>query len=135
MDAGSALSPDADETQAGDELIIVTATRTARPLGEISQTVTVIDRDEVARETARSNNNLINLIARVAPGVSPPQGDGTSEDFTIRGRPVLFLIDGVPQNSNDGFATEFNAIDPAAIERIEVLRGASAIYGEGANGG
>lgn len=123
-----------EPTRVGDT-IVVTATRTERSLGDITQAVTVIERDEVAREARRSNNNLINVIARLAPGVSPPQGDGTSEDFTIRGRPVLLLIDGVPQNSNDGFSAEFSAIDPAAIERIEVLRGASAIYGEGANGG
>ncbi|MEM1384637.1 MAG: TonB-dependent receptor [Pseudomonadota bacterium] len=140
-DSGVALVAQADTDGAARssavelDTLVITGTRTERSLGELSQAVTVIEREEIERETIFANNNLINLIARLVPGVSPPQGDGRSEDLTIRGRPALLLIDGIPQASNDGFSTEFNAIDPSAIERIEVLRGTSAIYGEGASGG
>ena len=45
------------------------------------------------------------------------------------------MIDGVPQNPNSGFNTELNHIDPDVIERIEIVRGPSAVYGDGATGG
>ncbi len=127
---------DFDEIDTGDESerLVVTATRTERLLDDLSQQVSVVSREEILRESA-FDSNLTNVLGRLVPGLSPPQGDGRSEDFTIRGRPVFLLIDGVPQNSNTGFSTEFFSIDPAAIERIEVVRGSSAIFGEGATGG
>ena len=111
------------------ETITVTATRTQRSLDDLAQQVTILTSADIARELA-FDPNLTTILGRLVPGLSPPQGDGRTEDFTIRGRPVFLLIDGVPQNSNSGFGTEFFAIDPAAIERIEVVRGASAIFGE-----
>ncbi|HBB54883.1 MAG TPA: ferric aerobactin receptor [Hyphomonadaceae bacterium] len=122
-----------DQELIGDT-ITVTATRTQRSLDDLAQQVTILTSADIAREVA-FDPNLTTILGRLVPGLSPPQGDGRTEDFTIRGRPVFLLIDGVPQNSNSGFGTEFFAIDPAAIERIEVVRGASAIFGEGATGG
>ncbi|HEX2239028.1 MAG TPA: TonB-dependent receptor plug domain-containing protein [Gammaproteobacteria bacterium] len=55
---------------------------------------------------------------------------------TLRGRNFLVLIDGVPQSTplRDA-ARDLRTIDPAAIERIEVIRGSTAVYGFGAAGG
>ncbi len=54
----------------------------------------------------------------------------------MRGRNVSVLIDGVPQTTNlQSFSREFRTIDPSAIERIEVVRGSTAIYGAQATGG
>jgi iron complex outermembrane receptor protein len=54
----------------------------------------------------------------------------------LRGRDVSVLIDGVPQTTNiQSFGREFRTIDPSAIERIEVVRGSTAIYGAQATGG
>ncbi|MEM6900562.1 MAG: TonB-dependent receptor [Pseudomonadota bacterium] len=114
--------------------IVTSATRTDRNLGDIPQQVDIIRREDILRQ-AEVDSNLTNIIGQLIPGISPPQADGATEDFTIRGRPVFLLIDGVPQGSNIALGTQFFAIDPAAIERIEVVRGASAIYGEGATGG
>jgi iron complex outermembrane receptor protein len=54
----------------------------------------------------------------------------------LRGRQVLVLIDGIPQSTplRNG-ARDLRVIDPSAIERVEVIKGASAIYGNGADGG
>ncbi|MFX5169060.1 TonB-dependent receptor plug domain-containing protein, partial [Acinetobacter baumannii] len=52
-----------------------------------------------------------------------------------RGRGVLVMIDGVSLNSSRGISRQFDAIDSFNIERIEVLSGASAVYGGGATGG
>lgn len=53
----------------------------------------------------------------------------------MRGRPPLILIDGIAQNSANGFGFDLNTIDLSAVERIEVVRGPSAAYGTGATGG
>jgi iron complex outermembrane receptor protein len=46
------------------------------------------------------------------------------------------MIDGIPQSSplrnND---REIRSIDPSVLERIEVVKGATSIYGNGAEGG
>lgn len=51
-------------------------------------------------------------------------------------RNVLIIVDGIPQstplcNGNRDVLT----IDPAAVERIEVVKGLKVVYGNGANGG
>jgi iron complex outermembrane receptor protein len=55
----------------------------------------------------------------------------------LRGRNPLVLIDGIPQTTNGSsfFGRELRTIDPAAVERIEVVRGPSAVYGQGGTGG
>ena len=49
---------------------------------------------------------------------------------------MLVLINGVSQNNGFlDFGQEYGAIDPYNIERVEVIRGGSAVYGLGAQGG
>ncbi|KAG1081200.1 hypothetical protein G6F40_015592 [Rhizopus arrhizus] len=54
---------------------------------------------------------------------------------TLRGRGILVLVDGIPLNTNRDSSRNLANIDPAIIERVEVLRGSSSIYGAGATGG
>jgi iron complex outermembrane receptor protein len=63
---------------------------------------------------------------------------GTSSNFaqTLRGHAALVMIDGVPQSTplKKG-AVGMRSLDPNVIERIEVIKGATSIYGNGAAGG
>jgi iron complex outermembrane receptor protein len=54
----------------------------------------------------------------------------------MRGRSPFVMIDGVPQNTplRDG-SRSLRTASPETIERIEVVQGASALYGYGATGG
>lgn len=123
--------PDAEE----DDLeIVVTATRTEEDPLNVPRSVTVIKRSEIEQEAAL-NNDLAQTLGKFVPGLGPPTADGRTRVLDLRGRPAQILIDGVPQTSNAGFDTELSVIDPSAIERIEVVRGPSAVYGEGATGG
>ena len=45
------------------------------------------------------------------------------------------MIDGVSLNSSRSISRQFDSIDPFNIERIEVLSGATSVYGAGATGG
>src|SRR3546814_20498777 len=55
---------------------------------------------------------------------------------SLRGRQPLYMVDGVPQSTplRDG-SRDAHTIDPAMIERIEVIHGANALQGLGASGG
>ena len=54
---------------------------------------------------------------------------------TLRGRNTLILIDGVSQNATRDNFRQLNSVAPESIERIEVISGASSVYGAGASGG
>jgi len=53
----------------------------------------------------------------------------------MRGRVVQYMIDGVPQTGSRDGSRQLNSIQPSMIERIEVVSGATSIYGSGATGG
>jgi len=133
---------DAEETTAdgdevdGDEIIeiVVTATRTEELVTEVPRAVTTVTREDIAEQSLLTND-LTEILAREVPGFGPPSGDGRTRVQKLRGRRALILIDGVPQNTNTTFDTELSSIAPDAIERIEVVRGPSAVYGDGATGG
>ena len=124
--------PVADEE---DELeIVVTATRTEEDIANVPRSVTVITREQLDQE-ALLGNDLSSTLGKTVPGFGPPTASGRTRLQSLRGRGAQILIDGVPQTSNATFNTELSSIDPSAIERIEVVRGPSAVYGDGATGG
>ena len=116
--------------------VVVTATRTEENVLDIPRSVTVITREDIEQRQV-FGDGLADILGRLVPGFfAPSQTNETPVRGGLRGRPVVVLIDGVPQTpNNDRFANSFNRIDPAQIERIEVLRGPSAIYGDGGTGG
>ncbi|MEM9150012.1 MAG: TonB-dependent receptor [Cyanobacteria bacterium P01_F01_bin.3] len=114
--------------------VVVTATRTEEELLDIPRSVTVIDREEIQQQR-QLTNNLPDILGQLVPGLGPPTLQNSTRNLSLRGRTALILIDGVPQNPNSGFNSELNTIDPDVIERIEVVRGPSAVYGDGATGG
>ena len=116
--------------------IVVTATRTEQNILEVPRSITVIDREDLEQQLL-FNNSLADILGRLVPGYATPPGTSeTQPRGGLRGRPVVVLIDGVPQTpNNDGFASSLRTIDPELIERVEVLRGPSAIYGDGGTGG
>lgn len=63
-------------------------------------------------------------------------GSSSNWGQTLRGRQVLILVDGVSQSTplRNG-SVDMRTIDPNVIERIEVIKGANSIYGNGAAGG
>jgi len=124
-------------TQAeGEEPIdlVITATRTAENLEQVSRSVTVVNRDQIEEQTNISRN-LGDILGQLVPGLAPPTQSLSEFGQSLRGRNPLVLIDGVPQSSNRNAFRNIETIDPDVVERIEVLRGPTAIYGDGATGG
>ncbi|NEQ97156.1 MAG: TonB-dependent receptor [Cyanothece sp. SIO2G6] len=115
--------------------IVVTATRTEEDVFDVPRSITVIDQEDIERQLTFTNN-LPDILGNLVPGLGAPPRDGSTIFLRLRGRPITILIDGVPQTPNNNtFSSSLNTIDPAQIERIEVLRGPSAIYGDGGTGG
>ncbi|WP_143167806.1 TonB-dependent receptor domain-containing protein [Chroogloeocystis siderophila] len=116
--------------------IIVTATRTAEAVQNVPRSVTIINRDQIEQQTAL-RRDLQDILAQTVPGLGDVSPDGNTFSQQLRGRRVQILIDGVPIKSNLSTvqARDYRSISPDAIERIEVLRGPTAIYGDGVTGG
>jgi len=128
----------ADAAQSGDQ-IVVTAGRTAQPVSEVGQSITVIDAATIATRQAVTPLELL----RQVPGVTIAQngGIGTSASVFIRGADsdqTVALIDGVKitDPSSTGNSFDFSSLLIGNIERIEVLRGPSSVlWGSQAIGG
>jgi iron complex outermembrane recepter protein len=114
--------------------VVIGATRTVESIAAIPGSVTVIDREQITQQSDLSNN-LTDALGKLVPGLAPGSQSSSVFGQTLRGRRPLVLIDGIPQATNRNVSRDLTTIDPAAIERIEVIRGATAIYGEGAAGG
>lgn len=119
------------------ENIVVTPGRTAQLESEVIGDVTVIDKKELERA---GQSSVAEVLAR-QPGIqfSNTGGPQTQTSVFLRGtNPLhtLVLVNGMRVNSASSGAINWNAIDTAAIERIEVVRGAaSSLYGADALGG
>lgn len=114
--------------------IVVSATRTAEAIADIPRSVTVIEREQIEQQTQVSQG-LGDVLGQLVPGLAPTTGSASQFGQALRGRNVLVLIDGVPQTTNRSAFRDLQTIDPSAIDRIEVIQGPTAIYGDGATGG
>ncbi|GGC70258.1 TonB-dependent receptor [Chelatococcus reniformis] len=136
--ASPALAQDAGGAATGNvtlDEITVTAARAARPVEDIPQTVQVIDRTEIEKQLAISPS-AAGALSRLVPGYSASTQTVSSASETFRGRDLLVMMDGVPLNSPlRDVSRILGLIDLNSVERIEVVAGASSLYGAGATGG
>ncbi|WP_461534779.1 TonB-dependent receptor [Spongorhabdus nitratireducens] len=116
------------------EKVVVTASRAKEQISSIAGTVQVITGAEIA-EQAQPGKKLADMLERLVPGMGPSTQTVTDRTQSLRGRKILVLIDGISQADNRQISRQLNSVRPENIERIEVVSGASAIYGGGATGG
>jgi iron complex outermembrane receptor protein len=125
------------EAPVGSGEIIVTATRSGTELENLPLSVSVVEGEELQTQL-RQNRSILNALEFTVPGLSiqAPE-DRSSCGSQIRGRNASFQINGVPVNEDlrAGSCTAPFAITPFAVERVEVVRGGTALYGAGAPGG
>jgi len=117
------------------EHIIVTGSRFTESIDQVPVSVTVIDRETI-KQQLQVSAELQNLLAVHVPGLAPSNSTTSNFGTTLRGRMPLVMIDGVPQSTplrNGGLG--IRTLDSDVIERIEVVKGATSIYGNGAAGG
>ncbi|WP_345796927.1 TonB-dependent receptor [Castellaniella sp. MT123] len=117
--------------------IVVTPSRSPEPLSDVVGDVTVIGPAQLANSPGESIAQIIGQ----APGVqfTTSGGPQTQTSLFLRGAnssQTLVLIDGMRVTELLSGGTRLEAIDPAMVERIEILRGAaSSLYGSDAIGG
>lgn len=118
------------------EHVIVTGSRMQESIDEVPASVSVINSQTIAQDMLTSAE-LQTMLAIHVPGMAAANtGTNTNSGQTLRGRNALIMIDGVPQSTplRNG-KLGIRSLDPSVIERIEVIKGATSIYGNGAAGG
>ncbi|MEM7060371.1 MAG: TonB-dependent receptor [Pseudomonadota bacterium] len=118
-----------------EEIFVETDNRVETPLDETTRSVTVITAEELKKQRGITRN-VGDILGKLVPGFGHSQELTSDFGQDLRGRSFLTLVDGVPQSTplRDG-RRSLNSIDPDLIERIEVIRGGTAIFGFGAPGG
>lgn len=114
--------------------IVVTASRSAQSIAEIAGTVYSIEQEDIAKQAA-AGKSTADILGLLVPSLTPSSGTTSNYGMTMRGRTVQYMIDGVPQTGSRDSSRQLNSISPDMIERVEVVSGASSIYGSGATGG
>ena len=111
-----------------------TGTALAQKISEMPAVTQVIGEEDI-REQATGNRTTGDILAQLIPGLGASSGSTSNYGTTMRGRPVQYLLNGVPLSGSRSLSRELNSIDPEQLERVEVLSGATSIYGSGAAGG
>ena len=103
------------------------ATRTATPLLDTPQSVSVVTQEQIRDQGVQS----IGEALRYVPGVVQAQGEGNRDELVIRGQRSTadFFVNGI-RDDVQYYRDLYN------IQRIEVLKGPNAmIFGRGGGGG
>jgi iron complex outermembrane receptor protein len=132
-----AVSPAVLAQQAAEKIekIEVTGSRTSVVAEDSSVSVTIISREDLTKQLAASPD-VGAALAKLVPGLSSSTGTISNFGQQLRGRNFTILIDGVPMSTPlRNVQRSLRSIDPNLIERIDVIRGATAAYGDGAVGG
>ncbi|XHR97100.1 TonB-dependent receptor [Mucilaginibacter sp. UC70_90] len=115
--------------------VVISATRRPESPRNIVSTVSIVSKKKLDNEIA-VNPDLTSILANQVPGFAPTAQSGSNVGQNLRGRPMLVMIDGVSQSSPLRNAeVDLRSIDPSVLQQIEVVKGATAIYGNGAAGG
>ncbi|OCB73535.1 hypothetical protein B0A79_21525 [Flavobacterium piscis] len=129
------IVPDNSGTDNELKEIVVSASRQPEILNEVPSSVTILSKKQIQQQLNISSN-LSDILGASVPGLGFSTNRTQNLGQTLRGRRVLVMIDGIPQSTplRDG-AKDMRSLDPTVLDRVEVIKGATAIYGNGADGG
>ncbi len=130
----AAGQPDKEPIRLRD--VVVTGTRTEKPVLEVPVRTEVVNHKEIEKTHARDLKQALEDV----PGLllKPIHGK-TGFEVWLQGLDsdrVLVVIDGEPITPSTGSSVDLSQIGAMNIERIEIVKGAtSALYGSNAMGG
>lgn len=115
--------------------VVVTSRKREKLKEDFTSAVTIVNAESI-EELQTVNNNVSDILAAAVPGLGASSGTSSNWGQSLRGRQVLILVDGVPQSTplRNG-SVDMRAIDVNVVDRIEVIKGATSLYGNGAAGG
>lgn len=106
----------------------------ANRITQMPHTTKVIYEEQI-QEQATGSRQLADVMAQLIPSLGVSSGTTSNFGQTMHGRQVQFLLNGVPLTGSRDISRQLNSINPSQVARIEVLSGATSIYGSGATGG
>ncbi|MCS3431742.1 TonB-dependent receptor [Klebsiella sp. BIGb0407] len=130
----TATAPQASGQVLETDTMTVTAARSAKSIADIAGTVYSIEHQDIAQQVS-AGRSTADILGQLVPGLAPASGTTSNYGMTMRGRTVQIMLDGVPLTGSRDGSRQLNSIAPAMIERVEVVSGASSLYGSGATGG
>ncbi|MFK4752584.1 TonB-dependent receptor plug domain-containing protein [Oceanobacter antarcticus] len=118
------------------DALVVTASRTQRPLADTPFRTLLLDEATIQRLHSRDVRDAL----RVIPGIQLREIHGkTGEAVQVQGldgERVLVLVDGMPVSATTGSTVDLSQLSSLDIDHIEMMPGAaSALYGSAAMGG
>ncbi|MBC7423813.1 MAG: TonB-dependent receptor [Ferruginibacter sp.] len=129
-----------DSTKTTLDDVVVTATKSPVKQSQTGKVVSVIDQATLQRNAGKTLTEILNY--QVGVYVNGANNTlGTNQDVYLRGSAsgnTLILMDGIPVSDPSQINNSFdlNNINPAQIERIEILKGAqSTLWGSDAVAG
>jgi len=135
-----AQTQDVQNTQAELETIVVSGTRTEKPLKDVAGSISVITMDDIENQVAHDMNQLF----KYDPSVQVTGNIGGAQNIVVRGMGsdrILMIKDGMRMNEGYG-ADGLNDIvgrgfiETDTLKQVEVAKGASSsLYGADALGG
>ncbi len=117
--------------------VVLSVSRNARRKADIPREVQIFDASQVEELTVSATPDLLLM----SPGVSVQRTQGGGGSPVIRGleaNRILLVVDGVRMNNaiyHAGHMHHSITVEPAILERVEIISGPSAIYGSDALGG
>lgn len=119
----------------GLQEVVVSATRSEERVQDVPTSISVLGRESLGTQL-QLTTDIGDVLAQEVPGLASSTHSLSNFGQTLRGRSLFVLIDGVPQSAPlRNVLRGLRTVDASAIERVEVVRGASATYGYGGNGG
>ena len=119
--------------------IVVSASRDDATLAEMPQSTTVITRRQIDNSPAQSLDQLLRNVAGFNLSAVPSTSkDPTGQSLGMRGlgnSTVLVLLDGVPIMDPFYGTVQWFKVPLANIDRVEIVRGGSVVWGNMAVGG
>ncbi|SFB50172.1 TonB-dependent receptor [Algoriphagus aquimarinus] len=115
--------------------VVISASRNPEYLSEIPASVSVVNSEKLT-EFTKLSSNINEILAFAVPGLAVGTGTFSNWGQTLRGRSLLVMVDGIPQSTplRNGLLG-IRSINPNDISRVEVIKGATSIFGNGGNGG
>jgi len=117
--------------------VVLSVDRSEKDKKDIARQLAIVDQAEIQKHLASNTPEMLEKL----PGITVQRTQGGGGSPIIRGleaNRVLLVIDGVRMNNaiyRTGHLHNSITIEPAILERLEVIYGPSSIYGSDALGG
>ncbi|MDR0219633.1 MAG: TonB-dependent siderophore receptor [Enterobacteriaceae bacterium] len=124
----------AESKDVKEDHIVVSSSRTHKSAAQMAQTTWVVEGRDIQQQI-NGGKEFKDILSQLIPGMDVSSQGRTNYGMNMRGRSMAVMVDGVRLNSSRLNSRQLDSIDPFNIDHIEVISGATALYGGGSTGG